>query len=59
MIMLPLLVPVLLVTVMGARADHPLAVVNRFVDAHHRQINSALCLVFAALLLWSGSQGLR
>ncbi|MEI6374050.1 MAG: GAP family protein [Actinomycetes bacterium] len=54
MVMLPLLLPVLLVTVMGSKADGMLASLNRFVSANSRRINAGICFLFAAYLLWSG-----
>jgi hypothetical protein len=50
--LLPVLLPVLGVTVLGSRADPVLATVNGFVSRHSRQINAAVCLVLAALLAW-------
>ncbi len=58
MMLLPGLVPVLLVTVMGRRADPRLARLNAFTTAHQRQINAGICFVFAAVLLWGGIKGL-
>jgi threonine/homoserine/homoserine lactone efflux protein len=50
--LLPVLLPVLGVTVLGSRADAVLARINSFVSRHSRQINAAVCLVLAALLAW-------
>lgn len=50
--LLPVLLPVLAVTLLGARADAVLARVNVLVTQHSRQINAAVCLVLAALLAW-------
>ena len=54
MVMVPLLLPVLLITVMGSKADGMLASLNRFVTANSRRINAAICFFFAAYLLWTG-----
>ena len=54
MVMLPLLLPALLVTVMGSKADGMLASLNRFVSANSRRINAGICFLFAVYLLWSG-----
>lgn len=51
--MLPLLLPVLLVTLLGSKGDPVLASLNRFVSAHQRQINAGICLLFSAYLLWT------
>ncbi len=49
----PILLPVLAVTVVGHRSDALLARVNSFTSRHSRQINSAICFVFSALLVYS------
>jgi hypothetical protein len=49
----PILLPVLAVTVVGHRSDALLARVNGFATRHSRQINAAICLVFAALIAYS------
>lgn len=50
--LLPVLLPVLGVTLLGSKADAALATINGLVSRHSRQINAAVCLVLAALLAW-------
>lgn len=52
--MAPCLLPVLTASLLGHRADRPLASVNRFVGDHAGDITIAIALVFAALLTWKG-----
>ena len=54
----PVLLPVLAVTLLGHRADRPLAALNAFATRHARQINAGICLFFAVWLGWSGFRGL-
>jgi Sap, sulfolipid-1-addressing protein len=49
----PFVLPVLAVTIVGHRSDALLARVNAFTGRHSRQINAAICFVFAALLGYS------
>ena len=58
MVMVPLFIPVLLVTALGHKADGMLAALNRFVTANSRRINAGICFVFAAYLLWTGIDAL-
>ena len=53
------LLPVLSVTLLGARAHAVLAAMNRFTTDHKRQINAAIAFFFAVWLLWSGGSDLR
>jgi len=53
-VLAPVLVPALLVSLLGRRADPALAALNRFVTGHQRQINAGICFVFAAFLLVTG-----
>ncbi len=52
--LIPALVPVLIATVLGPKADPILGALNRFVTAHSRQINAAICFIFAAYLGYKG-----
>lgn len=53
-VMAPALLPVLAATLMGRRADRPLAAVNRFVSAQAGNIMLAIELLFVVLLTWKG-----
>ena len=57
--LLPVLIPALLVTVLGRRADVPLARLNRFVGGHSRQITAAIEILFSVVLLIKGLGELR
>jgi hypothetical protein len=52
--LLPVLVPVGLVTVLGDRADPPMNAAHTFVARHARAIGIAVEVVFAAYLVWKG-----
>ena len=52
--LLPVLVPVALVTVLGRRADPLLARLNGFVGGHSRQISAGIEILFCAVLVWKG-----
>jgi hypothetical protein len=52
--LLPVLVPVGLVSVLGDRADPPLNAAHTFVTRHARAIGIAVEVVFAAYLVWKG-----
>jgi hypothetical protein len=52
--LLPVLVPVLLVTVLGHRADPVLAGVNGFVGRHTREITAGVEVIFCLVLLFKG-----
>ena len=58
MVMVPLFIPVLLISLLGHKADGLLASLNRFVSANSRRINAGICFVFAAYLLWTGIHAL-
>ena len=49
--LIPLLLPVTLLTLTGRRSDALLARVNAWVTAHQRLINALVALLIAALLL--------
>jgi hypothetical protein len=51
---LPIVSPVLAVTIVGHRSDALLGRLNTWTTAHSRQINAGLCFLFAALLGYSG-----
>ena len=51
-ILIPLLAPVLSMTLLGHRSDAVLARLNAVVSSHSRQINAGICFVLAALLAW-------
>lgn len=57
-VMAPALLPVLTASLMGRRADRPLAAVNRFVGAQAGNITLAIELIFVVLLTWKGVAGL-
>jgi hypothetical protein len=50
----PVLAPVILVTVLGARATPALEATHSFVTRHARQIGIVIEVVFAAYLVWRG-----
>lgn len=50
---LPIVVPVLAVSIVGQRSDPLLARLNSWTTGHSRQINAGLCFLFAALLAYS------
>ncbi len=52
--LVPVLVPVGLVTAFGDRADPPLNTAHAFVTRHARTIATAVEVVFAAYLVWKG-----
>jgi hypothetical protein len=52
--LLPVLVPVLLVTALGPRADPLLARLNRLVGGHSRQITVGIAAIFAVVLVVKG-----
>jgi hypothetical protein len=56
--MIPALVPVLIATLLGSKADSILGDLNRFVTKYAKQINVGICLLFAVLLLWAGIRAL-
>jgi len=58
MVLMPLIVPLLLVTALGAKADGVLASINGFVPRHSHTINAAVCFLLAAYLLWLGAAAL-
>lgn len=49
---LPVLLPIVMVTVLGPRGDAVLQRTNGFVGRHARAINAGVCFVLAALLAW-------
>jgi uncharacterized paraquat-inducible protein A len=51
-ILIPLLLPVLSMTLLGHRSDAVLTQLNGVVTSHSRQINAGICFVLAALLAW-------
>ena len=51
-VLIPLVAPVLSMTLLGHRSDAVLASLNRAVSTHSRQINAGICFVLAALLAW-------
>lgn len=55
--LLPLLVPVLGLTVLGHRADAFLAKVNGFVTKYPRQINASVCFFIGALVAYNAIKG--
>ena len=52
--LLPVLVPVILVAVLGRRADQVLSGVNGFVGRHGRAITAGIEVVFCLVLLFKG-----
>lgn len=56
--MIPALLPVLIATLMGSKAEPVLSDLNRFVTKFAKQINVGICLLFAILLLWGGIKAL-
>ena len=52
--LLPVLVPVLLVTALGSRADPLLARLNRLVGDQSRQITAGIAAIFAVVLVVKG-----
>ena len=52
--LLPVLIPVGLVTVLGDRAQPVLDATHTFVTRHSRQIGMVIEVVFAVYLLWKG-----
>jgi hypothetical protein len=52
--LLPVLVPVGLVTILGDRADPALEATHAFVNKHARQIGMVIEVVFALYLVWKG-----
>lgn len=48
--LLPLLLPILAVTLLGSRADGALAKISAFVSRHQRVINGVIILIIAALV---------
>jgi hypothetical protein len=52
--LLPVLVPVGLVTILGERADPALEATHTFVNRHARQIGIVIEAVFALYLVWKG-----
>lgn len=52
-VMLPMLLPVLLITLLGKRADPILHVLNAFMTKYTRQITAIVCLAIGALLIYS------
>ncbi len=52
--LLPVLLPLLLVTALGHRADPLLLHVNGFVSSHARQITAGIEILFCLLLLFKG-----
>lgn len=55
---LPLILPVLAVSIVGHRSDALLARLNSWTTRHSRQINAGLCLLFAALIGYSAVKDL-
>ena len=52
--LLPVLAPVVVVTVLGTRAEPALEATHAFVSRHARQIGIAIEVVFAVYLVWRG-----
>ena len=51
-ILVPLLAPVLSMTLLGHRSDAVLARLNEVVSSHSRQINAGICFLLGVLLAW-------
>lgn len=52
--LLPVLIPVTLISMLGRRADPLLERLNTFVGDHSRQITVTIEVVFAVVLIWKG-----
>jgi hypothetical protein len=52
--LIPLLLPALAVTLLGAKSDAVLGKLSSYVTRFSRQINAGICFVFAAILLFEG-----
>lgn len=57
LLMIPLLLPVLGLTLLGKRADSILAKTNAIVTRYPRQINASVCLFIAALVAHNAIKG--
>lgn len=56
--LLPVVLPPLGISLMGARAQPALDFLNGFAGRHMRAINASICFVFAVLLAWQGLRAL-